>query len=292
MGSLSVQGAVKRFGAVQVLNSIDLEVADGEFVVLVGPSGCGKSTLLQADRGPRGDVGGKDLHQLAGGERPPPEGAQHRHGVPELRALPAHAGGRQHGVLAEAGTAAEDRRSINWSAGRRASSTCSAILKRLPRELSGGQRQRVAMGRAIVRDPEVFLFDEPLSNLDAQLRVAMRAEIRALHQRLGTTTVYVTHDQIEAMTMADRIVVMRDGNVEQIGTPLDLYDGPANTFVATFIGSPAMNLLNGTIGGTGEAPGVRHRRRRQPGRSPPGSRSRPGTEVLYGIRPEALRLDP
>jgi multiple sugar transport system ATP-binding protein len=147
------------------------------------------------------------------------------------------------------------------------------------------------MGRAIVRNPEVFLFDEPLSNLDAQLRVAMRTEIRALHQRLGTTTVYVTHDQIEAMTMADRIVVMRDGNVEQIGTPLEIYDGPVNTFVATFIGSPSMNLLRGRIGGSGDDRVFDL----DGGGSwplPPGLAGAPGREAIYGIRPEALRLDP
>ncbi len=161
-------------------------------------------------------------------------------------------------------------------------------LKRFPRELSGGQRQRVAMGRAIVRDPKVFLFDEPLSNLDAKLRVAMRAEIKALHQRLKTTTVYVTHDQVEAMTMADRIVVMHDGRIEQIGTPLELYDHPDNLFVAQFIGSPAMNVLNGKVGRTGGS-------RTSKPRAGSGGRCSPvpaadGQAVAYGIRPSDLAL--
>ncbi len=164
-----------------------------------------------------------------------------------------------------------------------------ALLDRYPRELSGGQRQRVAMGRAIVRDPKVFLFDEPLSNLDAKLRVAMRAEIKALHQRLKTTTVYVTHDQIEAMTMADRIVVMHDGIIEQIGTPLELYDRPDNLFVAQFIGSPAMNVIEGVLRRNGER---RHASRRtaRAGRRRPRPPAADGQAVHYGIRPGDIVL--
>ena len=288
MGSLSVQGAVKRFGAVQVLNSIDLEVADGEFVVLVGPSGCGKSTLLRLIAGLEEMSDGKIvISSRVVNDLPPKE--RNIAMVFQNYALYPHMQVADN-MAFSLKLARRPKSEIDQLVGRAAGILdLQRFLKRLPRELSGGQRQRVAMGRAIVRDPEVFLFDEPLSNLDAQLRVAMRAEIRALHQRLGTTTVYVTHDQIEAMTMADRIVVMRDGNVEQIGTPLDLYDGPANTFVATFIGSPAMNLLKGTVGGSGE--GVRI----AGGGSwpvPAGVEVAPGREVLYGIRPEALRLDP
>ena len=228
------------------MHGVDIEIADGEFTVLVGPSGCGKSTLLRMIAG---------LEQISGGEiaiggrvrqRRPAERARHRDGVPELRALSAHDGARQHGLrlmLAKA-----DKATIAAKASaRRRDPRPDDLLDRYPRQLSGGQRQRVAMGRAIVRDPQVFLFDEPLSNLDAKLRVAMRTEIKELHQRLKTTSVYVTHDQIEAMTMGDKIVVMRDGIVEQTGRPLELYDHPRTLFVAGFIGSPAMNFLPGTL---------------------------------------------
>ncbi len=163
-------------------------------------------------------------------------------------------------------------------------------LARYPRQLSGGQRQRVAMGRAIVRDPQVFLFDEPLSNLDAKLRVQMRTEIRQLHQRLTTTTIYVTHDQIEAMTMADRIVVMNNGNVEQIGTPLDLYDRPTNVFVAGFIGSPGMNMLHGRI--SADAPAVFESEGGGRLPLPEGIDAGPDRRLIYGIRPEHLIIDP
>ena len=182
-----------------------------------------------------------------GGQRPGAEGARHRHGVPELRALSADDGCAEHGLCARDGRTSRSRRSRGRWIRRRRSSVCSRCLRASRRQLSGGQRQRVAMGRAIVRDPKVFLFDEPLSNLDAKLRVQMRAEIKALQQRLNTTTVYVTHDQIEAMTMADKIVVMHGGRVEQIGAPLELYDRPANQFVAGFLGSPAMNFIPGTL---------------------------------------------
>ena len=203
-------------------------IEDGEFVVLVGPSGCGKSTLLRMIAGLENITAGT----ITIGERVvndvPPERARHRDGVPELCALSAHDRRRQHGLLAEAARR-QPSRDQSASAAPRRSSASTQLLDRNPRQLSGGQRQRVAMGRAIVRDPQVFLFDEPLSNLDAKLRVQMRTEIKELHQRLKTTTVYVTHDQIEAMTMADKIVVMHDGIVEQIGAPLELYDRPANS---------------------------------------------------------------
>ncbi len=291
MGSLRVEGAVKRFGAVQVLNSIDLEVADGEFVVLVGPSGCGKSTLLRLIAGLEEMSEGKiSISARVVNDLPPKE--RNIAMVFQNYALYPHMQVADN-MAFSLKLARRPRAEIDELVGRAAGILdLQRYLKRLPRELSGGQRQRVAMGRAIVRNPEVFLFDEPLSNLDAQLRVAMRAEIRALHQRLATTTVYVTHDQIEAMTMADRIVVMRDGNVEQIGTPLDLYDGPTNTFVASFIGSPSMNLLSGRIGGAADAPVFDAAGGGGTWPLPVGLRLAPGREVIYGVRPEGLRLDP
>ena len=246
MASISISNIRKSFGPVPVLKNIDLEIEDGEFIVLVGPSGCGKSTLLRMLAGLEEISGGeicvddKVVNDLESKDR---DIAM----VFQSYALYPHMTVGENMAFslklrkADAKTIAErvDKaaRILNLD----------QLLHRYPRELSGGQRQRVAMGRAIVRDPKVFLFDEPLSNLDAKLRVAMRAEIKALHQRLKTTTVYVTHDQIEAMTMADRIVVMHDGIVEQIGTPLELFDRPGNLFVAQFIGSPAMNVFKGTL---------------------------------------------
>ena len=202
----------------------------------------------------------RNPHRRPRRQQPAAERARHRDGVPELRALSAHDGRRQHGLLDASCAARRRARSttrVNRAAEILGLRTCSTAIRA---SSSGGQRQRVAMGRAIVRDPQVFLFDEPLSNLDAKLRVQMRTEIKALHQRLKTTTVYVTHDQIEAMTMADKIVVMHDGLVEQIGAPLELYDRPDNLFVAGFIGSPAMNFLQGTFAAQ------RQRRVRGPGR--------------------------
>ena len=272
MAQVAIRDVSKAFGAVKVLHGVSVDIADGEFVVLVGPSGCGKSTLLRMVAGLESVTGGT----IAIGDRigqPSAAGqARHRHGVPELRALSAQDGGAEHGLRAEA---AEDRpgdRRRARQARRPRSSTSMPYLDRYPRQLSGGQRQRVAMGRAIVRDPQVFLFDEPLSNLDAKLRVQMRTEIKELHQRLKTTTIYVTHDQVEAMTMADKIVVMQDGRIEQVGAPLELFDRPANMFVAGFIGSPAMNMLKGKVR-SGDKPvvevdGVVPAVRRQPGRSP------------------------
>ena len=239
-------------------------------------------------RGPRGDQRRHDRDRRQGRQRRRVEGPRHRDGVPELRALPAHDGARQHG-LQPASCARRDPASIAERVAEAAKIlNLDPYLDRYPRELSGGQRQRVAMGRAIVRDPKVFLFDEPLSNLDAKLRVAMRAEIKALHQRLKTTTVYVTHDQIEAMTMADRIVVMHDGVVEQIGTPLELYDRPDNLFVAQFIGSPAMNIVDGTLR---RADGSRASRRAAACAGRCGARTgADGQAVTLGVRPEHLTL--
>jgi multiple sugar transport system ATP-binding protein len=242
MANLQVRGVHKRFGATPILHGVDIDVADGEFLTLVGPSGCGKSTLLRLIAGLEEisdgeiQIGGRRVNEVPPKDRDIAMVFQNYALYPHMR------------VSDNMAFALEMRRESKSNITARVKSAASilgieSLLDRYPRQLSGGQRQRVAMGRAIVRDPQVFLFDEPLSNLDAKLRVAMRAEIKDLHQRLKTTTIYVTHDQIEAMTMADRIVVMRAGFIEQIGTPLELYDCPANVFVATFIGSPAMNLL-------------------------------------------------
>ena len=285
MATVSVRSVRKAFGSVEVLHGVDVEVADGEFVILVGPSGCGKSTLLRMIAGleniTRGEIaiGGRVVNNVAPKER---DIAM----VFQNYALYPHMTVRDN--MAFSLTLLNAPKSvIEEKVGRAAAILgLQPYLDRYPRQLSGGQRQRVAMGRAIVRDPQVFLFDEPLSNLDAKLRVAMRAEIKELHQRLKVTTVYVTHDQIEAMTMADKIVVMNGGNVEQMGAPLELYDRPRNLFVAGFIGSPAMNFIKGRIeGGVFRAGDVA-----LPLPSDPGQ-AREGQALVYGIRPEHLRLD-
>ena len=246
MASVSFSKIEKNFGKVKVIHGISFDITDGEFVVLVGPSGCGKSTLLRMLAGLEeisgGDISidGKVINDLDSKDR---DIAM----VFQSYALYPHMTVGENMAFSLKLRKAEQSL-IQKRVGDAAKIlNLDKLLDRYPRELSGGQRQRVAMGRAIVRDPKVFLFDEPLSNLDAKLRVAMRAEIKSLHQRLKTTTVYVTHDQIEAMTMADRIVVMHDGIVEQIGTPLELFDQPGNLFVAQFIGSPAMNVFEGTL---------------------------------------------
>ena len=261
MAQVSLRKVVKDYdGDVQAVKGIDLEIADHEFVVLVGPSGCGKSTTLRMIAG---------LEEITGGEiwigdrvrqRRAAARSRHRHGVPELRALSAHDRVRQHGLRPEAAEVPERR---DQAAGRRGGAhprhrrRCSSASRKA---LSGGQRQRVAMGRAIVRNPKVFLFDEPLSNLDAKLRVQMRTEIKLVHQTVQTTTVYVTHDQVEAMTLADRVVVMNDGVIEQVGAPQELYHHPATRFVAGFIGSPAMNFLPMPHGAAWRPPGGEGRR--------------------------------
>ncbi len=246
MARVAIRGVTKQFGTTQVLHGVDIDIDDGSFTVLVGPSGCGKSTLLRMIAGLEEVSGGEILI----GERrvndvPPKE--RDIAMVFQNYALYPHMTVREN--LAFSLMLAKADKATTTSKVQRAASilALTELLDRYPRQLSGGQRQRVAMGRAIVRDPQVFLFDEPLSNLDAKLRVAMRSEIKELHQRLKTTSVYVTHDQIEAMTMGDKIVVMRDGRIEQTGSPLELYDHPANTFVAGFIGSPAMNFLPATL---------------------------------------------
>ena len=285
MATVSVRAVRKAFGSTEILHGVDVEVDDGEFVILVGPSGCGKSTLLRMIAGleniTRGEIaiGGRVVNNVAPKER---DIAM----VFQNYALYPHMTVREN--MAFSLTLLNAPKSVmDEKVGRAADILgLDPYLDRYPRQLSGGQRQRVAMGRAIVRDPQVFLFDEPLSNLDAKLRVQMRAEIKDLHQRLKTTTIYVTHDQIEAMTMADKIVVMNGGNVEQIGAPLELYDRPNNLFVAGFIGSPAMNFLQGEVRGGAFAMGAI---------SLPlpdgGGGAAEGQKVIYGMRPEHLRLD-
>ena len=285
MATVTIRDVRKRYGTTEVLHGVNVDIDDGEFVILVGPSGCGKSTLLRMIAGLENitggeiAIGGRVVNNVAPKER---DIAM----VFQNYALYPHMSVRDN--MAFALDIAKAPKALADEKVARAASILglTPYLNRYPRQLSGGQRQRVAMGRAIVRDPQVFLFDEPLSNLDAKLRVAMRAEIKELHQRLQTTTVYVTHDQIEAMTMADKIVVMNGGNVEQIGAPLELYDRPNNLFVAGFIGSPAMNFLKGTIAGgsfTSEAGTALP--------MPPGGRGADGRPVVYGIRPEHFQLD-
>ena len=287
MATVSFQKVEKSFGTVKVIHGLSFDIDDGEFVVLVGPSGCGKSTLLRMLAGLEEITGGtiaidgKVVNDVESKDRDIAMVFQSYALYPHMT------------VADNMAFSLKLRRAASKVIEERVAHAAKILnldpfLKRYPRELSGGQRQRVAMGRAIVRDPKVFLFDEPLSNLDAKLRVAMRAEIKELHQRLKTTTVYVTHDQVEAMTMADRIVVMHDGRIEQIGTPLELYDRPDNLFVAQFIGSPAMNVLNGKVARANgssyvEAAGGL----RWPLRAPSGNEGRP---VAYGIRPADLEL--
>jgi multiple sugar transport system ATP-binding protein len=273
----------------EVIHGIGFDIADGEFVVLVGPSGCGKSTLLRMLAGLEDISGGeiliddKVVNELESKDR---DIAM----VFQSYALYPHMTVRENMGFSLRLRKADEKVTDERVAHAARILNLDALLERYPRELSGGQRQRVAMGRAIVRDPKVFLFDEPLSNLDAKLRVAMRAEIKALHRRLATTTVYVTHDQIEAMTMADRIVVMHDGLIEQIGTPLELFDHPANLFVAQFIGSPAMNVLPGTVRRVhGNEAIVEAVGAHWPMRHANGGVSE-GQPVQYGIRPGDLSL--
>ena len=243
MGALSLSKITKSFGPVDVIKGVDLEVGDGEFCVFVGPSGCGKSTLLRIIAGLEDATSGDILIDGARVNSDAAEPPRDRHGVPDLRALPAPHRARQHGASASSRPAPRGRRSPSGIANASKLLSLEPLLARRPAELSGGQRQRVAIGRAIVREPKLFLFDEPLSNLDAALRVNTRIEIARLHRELTATMVYVTHDQVEAMTLADRIVVLNAGRVEQVGAPMELYNDPANTFVAGFIGSPQMNFL-------------------------------------------------
>ncbi|MDH4060902.1 MAG: sn-glycerol-3-phosphate ABC transporter ATP-binding protein UgpC [Aquincola sp.] len=284
MAHVSIRSVKKRFGEAQVLHGVSIEIPDGSFTVLVGPSGCGKSTLLRMVAGLENisdgeiAIGGKVVNQVPPKQRDIAMVFQNYALYPHMTVRDNMAFSL---TLAKKGKAFIDER-----VGKAASILgLSPLLDRFPRQLSGGQRQRVAMGRCIVRDPQVFLFDEPLSNLDAKLRVAMRTEIKELHQRLKTTSVYVTHDQIEAMTMADQIVVMHDGRVEQVGSPLDLYDHPSNRFVAGFIGSPAMNFLDGT---QKDGAVVVSNGARLPLAGAQAAND--GRALVYGIRPEHLDL--
>ena len=245
MASVVIRDVVKRFGDTTILHGVSVDIADGEFAVLVGPSGCGKTTLLRMIAGLEEinsgsiAIGGREINIVPPKERDIAMVFQNYALYPHMSVF--------DNMAFSLKLAKVPRGEMEKKVARAAEILgLQALLDRYPRQLSGGQRQRVAMGRAIVRNPKVFLFDEPLSNLDAKLRVQMRTEIRELHQKLKSTSIYVTHDQIEAMTMADKIVVMRDGHIQQVGTPLELYDWPANVFVAGFIGSPAMNFLPAT----------------------------------------------
>jgi multiple sugar transport system ATP-binding protein len=288
-GSLALKNVVKRFGGTQVIYDVSFDVADGEFVVFVGPSGCGKSTLLRMICGletvSEGEVriGGERVNDVAAARRGLALVFQSYALYPHMTVYQNMAFGLENLGMPKAeieAKVAEAARMLRLG----------DYLQRKPTALSGGQRQRVAIGRAIVREPRIFLFDEPLSNLDAELRVGMRTELSDLHRRLGTTMIYVTHDQVEAMTMADKIVVLRAGRVEQVGPPLELYNHPQNRFVAGFIGSPQMNFLDGTVAvadGPGlavEIPGVGVLRTRAAT-----NKLAAGDKVTIGIRPEHIR---
>ena len=292
MAAIDIAGVRKSFGSVPVLRGIDLAIPDGEFVVLVGPSGCGKSTLLRLVAGleeiTAGEIriGGRLVNDL------PPKDRDIAM-VFQSYALYPHMSVRDNMSFSLKLKRVAAERIAAAVAGASRKLGLDALIERRPRALSGGQRQRVAMGRAIVREPKAFLFDEPLSNLDARLREQMRYEIRKLHRNLGATSIYVTHDQIEAMTMADRIVAMNEGVAQQVGAPAELYDDPANTFVAGFIGSPAMNFLDGTLG-FGDGAGAAAVRVGDAVLAmvarPAGSST--GAPVTLGIRPERLRIGP
>jgi multiple sugar transport system ATP-binding protein len=288
MSAIDIRAVQKSFGSVAVLHSVDLSIRTGEFVVLVGPSGCGKSTLLRMiaglDEVTSGDIliGGRRVNDLDPKDRNIAMVFQSYALYPHMTV----AGNMSYSLRLRKAAKEKIEAAVSGAAGLLG---LTPLVERRPKALSGGQRQRVAMGRAIVREPQAFLWDEPLSNLDARLREQMRAEIKKLHQRLGATSIYVTHDQIEAMTLADRIVAMDGGHIQQIGSPLDLYERPANLFVAGFIGSPAMNIFQGSLRQT-----------------PAGSRLDMGTgaaialpalpevadgfELTIGIRPEHVRL--
>jgi sn-glycerol 3-phosphate transport system ATP-binding protein len=282
MAAVSIRDVYKSFGAVNVIQGISIDIADGEFVVMVGPSGCGKSTLLRMVAGletiSSGEIaiGGRVVNRLEPKDRDIAMVFQNYALYPHMSVRDNMAYGLKIQGREKADIDARVQRAAEIL-------ELSKLLARRPRELSGGQRQRVAMGRAIVREPKVFLFDEPLSNLDAKLRVQMRSELQALHQRLRTTTIYVTHDQVEAMTLAHRMLVMNAGKSEQIGAPLEVYSRPATTFVAGFIGSPPMNLIPGSIRGGGKALAT-------DGdvsvRLPEPRPALDGRQVLLGVRPE------
>jgi multiple sugar transport system ATP-binding protein len=288
MASVTISSVRKSFGNTPVLHGVDIDIPDGSFTVLVGPSGCGKSTLLRMIAGLEEITAGEiRIGERRVNELPPKE--RDIAMVFQNYALYPHMTVGEN-LAFSLMLARQERATIEAKVNRAAEILgLASLLSRYPRQLSGGQRQRVAMGRAIVRDPQVFLFDEPLSNLDAKLRVAMRSEVKELHQRLKTTSVYVTHDQIEAMTMGDKIVVMRDGKVEQTGRPLELYDRPANLFVAGFIGSPAMNFLPATLRRRNGAAQVELADGTLLG-TPAGVAGVDGQPVILGTRPEHLAL--
>ena len=283
MSGVELDGIVKAYGALQVVHGIDLNVAEKEFVVLVGPSGCGKSTTLRMVAGleeiTEGDltIDGRRMNRVAPKDRDVAMVFQNYALYPHLNVADNMAFGLRIRKMpkAEIATTIADVAEILG---------LTPYLDRRPADLSGGQRQRVAMGRAIVRHPKVFLFDEPLSNLDAKLRTQMRAEIKRLHNRLGVTSIYVTHDQVEAMTLADRIVVMNDGRIEQVGTPMELFNNPANTFVAGFLGSPPMNQIKGILTETGARIGNTEIKLHG------AINGHAGRDVIVGIRPEHVTL--
>ena len=289
MAAVNLKGVFKSFGSTRVVHGVDITIADGEFCVLVGPSGCGKSTLLRMIAGLEEisggeiEIGGRVVNNMPPKERDIAMVFQNYALYPRMTvfdnmAFSMKLAGQSRDKIRERVEVAANILGLK------------EYLERYPRQLSGGQRQRVAMGRAIVRDPQVFLFDEPLSNLDAKLRVQMRTEIKELHQRLTTTSIYVTHDQIEAMTMADKIVVMNAGRTEQIGSPLELYDNPTNLFVAGFIGSPAMNFLKGRL--VRGANGAQVKMADGLLLPAPSSAAEEGREVILGVRPEHLLVRP
>ncbi len=281
MASVTIRNVGKSFGAARVMEGVDVSIDHGEFVILVGPSGCGKSTLLRMVAGletvTAGDIeiDGRRVNDLEPKDRDIAMVFQNYALYPQMTVEQNMGFALEIAGRPKAEIAAEVRKAADIL-------SLTPLLARKPAQLSGGQRQRVAMGRAIVRHPKVFLFDEPLSNLDAKLRVQMRAEIKALHRRLGTTIIYVTHDQIEAMTMADKIVVLNGGRVEQIGAPLDLYDRPGNLFVAGFLGSPAMNVFPATLASDALVVIDRFRLPRPDVAN--------DTTLRYGVRPEDIVL--
>ncbi|MGH9206081.1 MAG: sn-glycerol-3-phosphate ABC transporter ATP-binding protein UgpC, partial [Acidimicrobiales bacterium] len=283
MAEVRLDDVRKSYGEVEIIHGVSCAIADGEFVVVVGPSGCGKSTLLRMVAGLEHitsgavSIGDRVVNKLEPKDRDIAMVFQNYALYPHMSVYDNMAYGLRNRGMGKAEIEARVRQAAGIL-------QLDALLARKPRQLSGGQRQRVAMGRAIVREPQVFLFDEPLSNLDAQLRVQMRVEIKRLQQALGTTSIYVTHDQVEAMTLADRLVVMKSGHAEQTGSPLDLYERPATVFVASFIGSPAMNLIPGTVTAAGiDLGGARLQR--------PAGTLAPGRPVTVGLRPEHLAVD-
>jgi multiple sugar transport system ATP-binding protein len=288
MATIDIDNLHKAYGRVPVLHGVDLAIGDGEFVVLVGPSGCGKSTLLRMIAGleevTEGEIriGGARVNELAPKDRDIAMVFQSYALYPHMTV----AGNMSYSLRLRRAAREKIASAVADAAGKLG---LEPLLERRPKALSGGQRQRVAMGRAIVRHPKVFLFDEPLSNLDARLREQMRAEIKKLHQHLGATSIYVTHDQIEAMTLADRIVAMHGGVVQQVGSPLDLYDRPANLFVAGFIGSPAMNFLSARYE-EDESGAVARLDDGTPVALPHRFSLEPGSAVRLGIRPEHVLM--